>query len=212
MNHALAKACTKFLLNQSKVDLAHRLDHVQRGVKLAVHLAQQEQANLAVVEPSAWLHDCVSLDKSHPQRHLAAQWAADKAIDFLSGIDYDPQCLSAIHHAIAAHSYSGKVMAATLEAKVVQDADRLDALGAIGITRCIQVGAQLGRTFYATEDPFCQQRAADDQCYTLDHFYTKLLLIGDSLHTEAAKQEAKRRTSFMRSYLDQLAIELDPTN
>ncbi|GGA98277.1 HD domain-containing protein [Agarivorans gilvus] len=212
MDQTLAQACSGFLLDQTKADAAHQLDHVQRVVKLAVSLAKQEQANLAVVEPAAWLHDCVSLDKSHPQRHMAAQWAADKAVDFLKQIGYEPRLFSAIHHAISAHSYSGNVVATTLEAKVVQDADRLDALGAIGITRCIQVGSQLGRPFYHSQDPFCQRRAADDQAYSLDHFYTKLLLIGDSLHTEAAKREAKRRSDFMRSYLAQLGSELEPMN
>ncbi|WP_427977689.1 HD domain-containing protein [Agarivorans sp.] len=211
MNMSLALACRNLLL-ESFADTAHQLDHVERVVKWAICLAKQEQANMAVVEPAAWLHDCVSLDKSHPQRHLAAQWAADKALELLSGFGYDSQYFAAIHHAIAAHSYSGNVAANTLEAKIVQDADRLDALGAIGITRCIQVGNRLGRPFYNSQDPFCQHRSADDQSFSLDHFYTKLLLIGDSLHTDGAKREAKRRTDFMQSYLAQLATEFEPIN
>ena len=98
----------------------------------------------------------------------------------------------------------------TLEAKVLQDADRLDAIGAIGIARCFATSADMKRPFYAPDDPFCRTRAPDDKQWGLDHFYKKLLRIGDGLHTQAARAIAGERIAFMRAFLDQLEREVDP--
>ena len=200
--------CESFITENMKTDLAHDLLHVKRVVKLATLIAKKEKAELNVVLPAAWLHDCVSYPKNHPLRSQSSLHAADKAIQFLSSIEYPKQYLDAIHHAIAAHSYSGGLIANTLEAKIVQDADRLDAIGAIGIARCIQVSSQLKRPLYAPEDAFAEQRMLDDQRFTLDHFYTKLLKLASLMHTQTAQDIAAQRTQFMESYLQQLALEI----
>lgn len=200
--------CESFIAENMKTDLAHDLLHVKRVVKLATLIAKKEKAELNVVLPAAWLHDCVSYPKNHPLRSQSSLHAADKAIQFLSSIEYPKQYLDAIHHAIAAHSYSGGLIANTLEAKIVQDADRLDAIGAIGIARCIQVSSQLKRPLYAPEDAFSEQRTLDDQRFTLDHFYTKLLKLASLMHTQTAQDIAAQRTQFMESYLQQLALEI----
>ncbi|WP_299665236.1 HD domain-containing protein [uncultured Psychromonas sp.] len=200
--------CESFIAENMKTDLAHDLLHVERVVKLATLIAKKEKAELNVVLPAAWLHDCVSYPKNHPLRSQSSLHAADKAIQFLSSIEYPKQYLDAIHHAIAAHSYSGGLIANTLEAKIVQDADRLDAIGAIGIARCIQVSSQLKRPLYAPEDAFSEQRTLDDQRFTLDHFYTKLLKLASLMHTQTAQDIAAQRTQFMESYLQQLALEI----
>jgi len=200
--------CESFIAENMKTDLAHDLLHVKRVVKLATLIAKKEKAELNVVLPAAWLHDCVSYPKNHPLRSQSSLHAADKAIQFLSSIEYPKQYLDAIHHAIAAHSYSGGLIANTLEAKIVQDADRLDAIGAIGIARCIQVSSQLKRPLYAPEDAFSEQRTLDDQRFTLDHFYKKLLKLASLMHTQTAQDIAAQRTQFMESYLQQLALEI----
>lgn len=200
--------CESFIAENMKTDLAHDLLHVKRVVKLATLISKKEKAELNVVLPAAWLHDCVSYPKNHPLRSQSSLHAADKAIQFLSSIEYPKQYLDAIHHAIAAHSYSGGLIANTLEAKIVQDADRLDAIGAIGIARCIQVSSQLKRLLYAPEDAFSEQRTLDDQRFTLDHFYTKLLKLASLMHTQTAQDIAAQRTQFMESYLQQLALEI----
>lgn len=161
-----------------------------------------------MVITAAWLHDCVMLPKNHPERAQSSVKAADKAMVFLRSIDYPESHLNAIHHAIVAHSFSADVKPLTLEAQIVQDADRLDALGAIGVTRCIQVSANLDLPIYSTDDPFCDSRTPDDGKYTIDHFYTKLFLIADCVNTVSAKTEANQRTQFMLSYLEQLHHEI----
>ncbi|EAQ67538.1 metal-dependent phosphohydrolase [Marinomonas sp. MED121] len=198
----------RFIQAEMQTDLAHDYQHVLRVVNNATKLCQQEDAIDAVVLPAAWLHDCLSLPKDHPQRAQASQLAADKAIAFLTSIKYPAEHYQAIHHAICCHSFSANIPPTTLEAKIVQDADRLDALGAIGIARCLQVSSQLKRPLYAPEDPFCTNREADDKSYTLDHFYQKLLKIKDSMHCDSAKKEANKRSQYMLTFLAQLDAEI----
>ena len=197
-----------FLTAIGSADRAHDLDHIERVVATARQLGEAEGADLAILVPAAWLHDCVVVAKDHPQRKQASLLAADRAIEFLAGLGYTDVQLSAIHHAIHAHSFSANITPQTLEAKVLQDADRMDALGAIGIARCVMVGAKLDRQLYSRIDPLCSERAADDDLYTIDHFFTKLLTLGDSMQTTAAKVEAQRRSDYMRGFLAQLTSEL----
>ncbi|MCW4631321.1 HD domain-containing protein [Marinomonas rhodophyticola] len=197
-----------FLDTQKHTDVAHDLAHINRVVKIARQLACEEQADLAIVIPAAYLHDCVSLPKDHVQRHLASTLAGDKAVDFLRSIAYPKEYYDAIYHAIRYHSFSADVKPETLEAKIVQDADRLDALGAIGIARCMQVSGAINRVLYAQDDPFCDERKPDDGRYAIDHFYNKLFRIADGLNTPSARLEGRRREKIMRIFLEQLALEI----
>lgn len=197
-----------FLTQQPSADAAHDRQHIHRVVRNARQFAAEEAADLAVVLPAAWLHDCVSVPKDSPQRRWASQLAAETAVHFLHTIHYPPHYLEAIAHAIAAHSFSAKIVPQTLEAQVVQDADRIDALGAVGIARAFITGGSLGRPLYHPHDPFCHQRPADDGLASVDHFYTKLLHLADTMQTTAARREAQARTQFMREYLHQLAHEI----
>ncbi|WP_260260585.1 HD domain-containing protein [Vibrio intestinalis] len=197
-----------FISSEMKQDLAHDLNHVKRVVKTAKELCAIEGAKLEVVLPAAYLHDCFSFPKNHPDRAKSSEIAAEKALRFLVDIGYPSQYHQAVRHAIIAHSFSANVTPETLEAQIVQDADRLDALGAIGIARCILVSAALQVDLYNSEDPFCNSREADDKQYTVDHFYTKLFRLVESMQTKTAKIEAKKRTEFMKSYLTQLGHEI----
>jgi uncharacterized protein len=146
--------------------------------------------------------------KDAPDRADASRRAAEAARAFLKSEGYPEQWIPDIEHAIAAHSYSGDVAPETTEAKVVQDADRLDALGAIGIARCFTVGGALDQSLYDPDDPFCDDRAPDDDTYTLDHFYAKLLRLPDTMQTEAGRAEAEQRAAFLQTYLDRLRDEI----
>lgn len=198
-----------WLKSTSGGDAAHGLDHIYRVVANAKRLAESAAANLSVVVPAAWLHDCVSVAKDSDLRSQASSLAATEAKQFLARAGYPSQCLEAIEHAIAAHSFSAGIPAETLEAKIVQDADRLDALGAIGIARCLQTGTAMGSVLYQLDDPFADDRVAADAVSTIDHFYTKLLTLADTMQTEAGRAEANRRTEFMHQYLQQLRREIE---
>lgn len=189
-------------------DAAHDISHIKRVVKTAKSLCAQEQAELEVVLPAAYLHDCFTFPKNHPERATSSKVAADKAIAFLQSIDYPAHHLDAIHHAIVTHSYSASITPETVEAQIVQDADRLDSLGAIGIARCLFVGQSFDAELYNHEDPFAEERDLDDKHFSVDHFYVKLFKLAQTMNTESAKQEAERRTNYMRGFLDQLASEV----
>ncbi|MEL7170539.1 MAG: HD domain-containing protein, partial [Bacteroidota bacterium] len=133
---------------------------------------------------------------------------ADTATAFLRDAGYPAEPLPAIAHAIAAHSFSAGIPPQTLEAQVVQDADRLDALGAIGIARAWLVGGSLGLPLAHEDDPFARHRPLDDRTYALDHYFVKLLRLADTMQTNAGRAEATRRTAFMQAYLDQLREEM----
>jgi hypothetical protein len=129
-------------------DPAHDLAHVRRVVVNAKALAAREGARLEVVVPAAWLHDCVIAPKDSVARPRASAFATAVAREFLGSIDYPAELVPQVQHAIEAHSFSAGVPPRTLEARVIQDADRLDALGAIGLARCLMLGATMERALY----------------------------------------------------------------
>jgi uncharacterized protein len=193
---------------QPGADPAHGAVHLERVVATAMKLAAEEGARLEIVLPAAWLHDCVHIAKDSPDRPRASQLAAEHAARFLEVAGYPAACLPDIRHAIEAHSFSAGIAPRTVEAKVVQDADRLDALGAVGLARCIAVGAALDRPLYERDDPFCRSRMPDDRGASLDHFYAKLLKLAGTMQTRAGRREAERRTDFLRAFIAQLETEI----
>jgi uncharacterized protein len=198
----------QFVGAQPGADPGHGPAHIERVAATALKLAAEEGARVDVVLPAAWLHDCVHVAKDSPDRARASRLAADRALRFLEDAGYPSACLPDIRHAIEAHSYSAAITPRTIEARVVQDADRLDALGAIGLARCIAVGAALGRPLYEAEDPFCRLRAPDERGASVDHFYAKLLKLAATMQTEAGRREAGRRTAFLNGFLRQLESEI----
>lgn len=197
-----------FLGGQPDPDPGHGVVHLKRVVATALALAKEEGARLEVVLPAAWLHDCVNVPKDSPDRPRASRIAAGRAVQFLRQAGYAEEFLDGVAHAIEAHSYSAGVAPRTVEARVVQDADRLDALGAIGVARCIAVGAALGRPLYEPDDPFCERREPDDRGSSVDHFYTKLLKLAGTMQTGAGRREAARRTEFIEMFIRQLRSEI----
>lgn len=200
--------CQDYALSLMETDSAHDVAHLRRVVAMTKVLTQSEQANPNISIAAAWLHDFVNYPKNHPQRANASFESAKKAESFLKSIGFDHADSAAVQHAIITHSFSAQVSPRTLEAKIVQDADRLDALGAIGIARCMMVGGRLDRTLYSELDPFCSTREPDDHAFTVDHFYSKLLTLESSFQTTSGRVEAHRRTEFMHLFLEQLHSEI----
>lgn len=206
---SLDDKCREFLKQHMAEDAAHDINHTHRVVANATEItAEFDDADLSVVRPAAWLHDCIVVPKDDENRSQAAELSAQTARRFLRQQGYDSGRLDEVAHAIEAHSYSGSAEPETLEAEIVQDADRLDALGAIGVARCMMVGGQLGRVLYHPEEPIPETRQLDDNTYTLDHFFEKLLELPDTMKTAAGRREAKRRVEFMRDYVERLESEI----
>ena len=197
-----------FLDASAPGDAAHDREHIRRVVANARRIAAAENADLSVVLPAAWLHDCVGVPKDSPLRAQASTLAAEAASAWLRERGYPEQIIPAIEHAIAAHSFSAGIAPRTLEAQVVQDADRLDSLGAIGVARCLMLGGAMAKPLYHADDPFCASRPPDDTRFVIDHFFRKLLTLADTMQTPTAREEAQARTAFMRQFLDQLGQEI----
>jgi uncharacterized protein len=203
----LEKRCVAVLSAQDG-DVAHGLEHVRRVVRNARSLAAAEGARLEIVVPAAWLHDCVTVPKDSPERARASRLAAEQAVSWLREWGWPAEFLADIAHAVEAHSFTAGIPPRTPEAKVVQDADRLEAIGAVGLARCLMLGGAMGRPLYAAEDPFCARRAPDDRASAVDHFYTKLLKLEGTMQTAGGRREARARTEFLERFLAELKREI----
>ena len=198
------------LHNQSP---AHDFQHILRVYKNAEMISKQEKSvDLDVVLAAALLHDLVVYPKGSIKTVNSADDSAEIAKKILLEFkNYPIEKIEKVADAIRTHSYSKKLAPRSLEGKILQDADRLDAIGAIGIARTFSVGGSENRSLYNPLDPFCKSdRQLDDRQWTLDHIKKKLLILNHSMHTKAAKKIAEERTEFMELFLSQLRSEILP--
>lgn len=193
----------------SSDDPAHDILHVTRVFRLASYLCEEEGASQQIVLTAVLLHELFSYPKGHPLSPQSGDVCADRAEVVLRQHNFPVEDIPAVLTCIREHSFSRGITPVTLEGKIVQDADRLDAIGAIGIARCFATCAEMGRPFYHPDDPFCTNREPNDKAWGIDHFYTKLLRLKATMHTETARRLAADRTVVMRSFLDQLQQEIE---
>ena len=189
-------------------DPAHDFEHIMRVYKIAERIGKKEKANMKLVRTSVLLHDLVSYPKSDKRSKISSTKSALHAAKILQKYDYDSHEIHIITQAIREHSFSKGMIPSTMEGKILQDADRLDALGAIGIARTFSVGGAEKRPFYNKDDPFCHKRIPNDQQWTLDHFYKKLLLLEKKMNTKPAKKEARQRTRILKNFLNDVKKEI----
>jgi uncharacterized protein len=192
----------------ANVDPAHDWLHVERVADSVRIIAAAEGADLMVSATAALLHELVSLPKGHPEAHRSAEQCALVAGHLLARLEAPEELSARVVTCIEEHPFSRGLAPSTPESAVLQDADRLDALGAIGIARCLATSGLLGRPFYSDQDPFCRVREPDDHRWAIDHFYRKLLRIPEGLHTAAARRLAEPRILAMQSWLATLEVEL----
>ena len=200
--HALAR---KY---QEQVGAAHRFDHTERVVANALRLARAyPECDVDALEAAAWLHD-IGRGTERKKGESHADASARLAKKILPELDFTREQMTRICTAIADHRYSSGRLPSSLEGRLLQDADRLDALGAVGIARTFSEGGD--RALYHPEMPFplTGGRALDDTRYTLDHFFIKLLTLAETLHTPEARQLAERRSEALRGFLREFADEI----
>lgn len=190
-------------------DPGHDMEHVSRVYAMAEQIGKEEGADLEILLASALLHDLVVHPKGSEKRSRSADDSAELAEKMLQKRGWFKDRIERVSYCIRSHSYSKNVNPATLEAKILQDADRLDALGAVGIARTFSVGGSEMRKFYNPADPFCETgRKPEDTKWTLDHFKAKLLKLEGTMHTASARKIAHERTRFMEAFLAQLEKEI----
>ena len=187
-------------------DGAHDLQHLNRVWHTASSLLQATpQADCLVVQAASFLHDLVNLPKNHLDRAQASRRAAQKARLALQELGFPEEKLSAVVHAIEAHSFSAGIVPTTIEAKLVQDADRLDALGAIGMARLFYTAGRMGSALAHPTDPLAKHRPLDDQSYALDHIMVKLDALPASMQTPAGRKLGYTRLLLVHTFRDQFA-------
>jgi len=196
--------------NYRSDDAAHDLAHFRRVWSTARQLAAGTRADELVILTACYFHDIVSLPKNDPLRHTSSRQAAEKTRRILAEdfADFPPESLPGVIHTIEAHSYSAGIAPETLEAGIVQDADRLEALGAIGLARVFAVAGALGTALFDADDPFAEKRPPDDRRYALDHFQTKLLRLPATMQTEKGRALAQENAHFLIQYMAKLSAEL----
>ena len=172
-------------------------------------MAEEANAvNPLVVLAACYFHDIVVLSKNHPQRSQASSLAASKAKSSLESIAFPTELITDVCHAIESHSYSAGIKPETIEAKIVQDADRMEALGAIGLARVFYTAGLLRQKMFDAEDPLAEHRELDDRQFALDHFQLKLLKLADTMQTKTGRAMANKKSEYLQVFVGKLLSEL----
>lgn len=189
-------------------DGAHDLNHLNRVWQNAQTLLEDyPEADALVVMAACYLHDLVNLPKNAPERHLASRQAAQLACRELEKLDFPADKLPSLAHAIEAHSFSAGIAPKTIEARIVQDADRLDALGAVGLARLYYTAGRMGSALAHPTDPLALHRTMDDKKFALDHIEVKLATLPATMVTTAGRKMGERRLEWLRSFRDTFIAE-----
>ena len=189
-------------------DGSHDLAHILRVFRNAMRLHAAEGGKGHVLAAAVLLHDCVAVEKNSPLRAKASALAAEKASAILAKLGWSGADIEAVAHAITAHSFSAGLAPQTLEAKILQDADRLDAIGMIGVARCFYIAGRLGSGLYDPFDPAAADRPLDDKRYAIDHFQTKLFKLAEGFQTETGRRLAAARDKSLRDFLSEFIDEI----
>jgi uncharacterized protein len=190
-------------------DGSHDLSHLNRVWRTARLIAAEEGGDLRLLAAAVILHDCVTVEKDSPLREQASRLAAEKAEEMLKELQWSSLEIEAVSDAIRTHSYSAGLRPGSLEGRILQDADRLDAIGAVGIARCFYTAGRLGSKLYDALDPQGKERDLDDRRYALDHFPMKLLRLATGFQTQSGSRMAQERHTRLQAFYDVFTGELE---
>jgi uncharacterized protein len=194
MFHPFDQLAAKLLDNfTDDEDGAHDLSHIVRVWRNAKLIHRDEGGELEVLAAAVLLHDCVQVAKDSPLRSRASLLAANESRVRLAALGWAPLRIDTVACAIQSHSFSAGVAPTSIEGCILQDADRLDAIGFGGIARCFYTAGRLGSRLYDLADPAGNGRALDDGRNALDHFPKKLLTLEGSFKTRTGQELAKER-------------------
>lgn len=198
-------------IRQVPGDGAHDLSHIARVLSNAWQIGRCEGGDPDVIVAAVLLHDIKNLPKGHPQAKASSSLSARYAGNLLSDLGFSPEKIANVQDAIVCHSFSKGLKPKTLEGKILQDADRLDALGAIGVARTFYIAGTHGASLYEPKDPLGRSgRPLDDVRYSTDHFLIKIFRLPDLMQTETGKLMAQERLTVVKQFLDILEREVDP--
>lgn len=188
----------------------HDWDHVVRVYNLAIVLAKKEKADTAVVKTAVLLHDIKrSEEMLGGGQFCHALEGAKEAEKILQGLGYDKNFIAAVKHAIEAHRYRNDIIPQSLEAKILSDADKIDALGAIGVGRGFLWCGRHGSRLHNTDKKSILANSPHDKNHTLyTEYMVKLRFLKNKMFTESGRKIAQERTAFMAKFIKRLDSEV----
>lgn len=210
-NEDLIESTIKFVKDElANAEGGHDWWHIYRVWQSAKHIAQQEKVDIFVVELGALLHDIADSKFHDGDEEVGPQ----KAVDFLLSLGVNANIIVHVENIIRHISFKSGNQAQAFkspELDVIQDADRLDAIGAIGIARAFNYGGHKNRPMHDPDIPVKLNMSRDQYkkstAPTINHFYEKLLLLKDRMNTKTGKEMAANRHLFMERYLAQFYSE-----
>jgi uncharacterized protein len=199
-----------YLAKTGGTDAAHDVSHLRRVARTALAIAMREKANTLVVLAASYFHDIVNLPKNHPERNGASILAARRTLEIFEAEfpAFPSQLYTNVAHAIEAHSFSAGIEPRSLEARIVQDADRLEALGAVGIARVFYIAGKLEQALFDDTDLLARHRTLDDKAFAIDHFQVKLLRLHKTMKTSTGMSMARENAKYMIHFLSKLSAEI----
>lgn len=174
----------------------HDYYHIERVVINARKILKTEQADAFIVELAAWLHDVGDY-----KLHGGVDRSEELITEYLLSINVDKVTIDRVLEVVSQVSFSKGNVPTSIEAMIVQDADRLDAIGAIGIARCFAYGGSKSRILYTPDEEMKSESS-------VQHFYDKLFKLKDLMNTQTAKEIAEHRHKFMEQYINELYNEV----
>ncbi|MBN9300005.1 MAG: phosphohydrolase [Filimonas sp.] len=194
-------------------DGAHDLKHFHRVWKTSRYINEQEGnvADNLVLLAAAYFHDFVTVPKNHPDRSKVSKLSADKTKEILANDfpDFPKDKIDDVAHAVHAHSFSAAVTPETPEAKILQDADRMEAIGAIGLARVFYIAGLMKSSLFEANDPFAKNRELNDSRYAIDHFPAKLLKLPAMMNTKTGKALGEKNAAYLQDFLHKLSDEIE---
>lgn len=201
-------ACALLPINSDTGDGSHDVSHLARVWKNAKVIQSEEGGDLELLAASIMLHDCVQVPKNSALRSGASKLSAEKARSVLKALQWNARRVDVVTEAIESHSFSAGLIPASLEGRILQDADRLDAIGLVGIARCFYTAGRLSSQLYDPLDPRGEARQLDDSRFALDHFPRKLLSLAKEFKTSTGRRLAQDRHRALLDFYDGVLAEI----
>lgn len=211
MNNKLRKKLIDIAKKKIKSkDVAHDFNHAMQVLRNIETIAKQEKGDLDILIPAALFHDIIVYPKFSKRTIDSQKDSADATEKILKTIkNYPQEKIEDVKICIKECSFSRGIIPTTFHSIILQDADRLESMGAISIMRTFSYAGKMKEPLYNPLDPFCKNRKPASICFGLDLFYSRLLKVKKTIKTKAAKKIAKRRTEFLKAFLKELKLELE---
>jgi len=200
MNEMKILSLTKDYIRKTFLDegTGHDYFHIERVVVNAKKIVEKENANAFLVELAAWVHDVGDY-----KLHGGIDKSEELIREFLTFIEVDEKTINKVIEIVSQVSFSKGNKPTSIEAEIVQDADRLDAIGAVGIARCFAYGGSTGSVLYNPENK-------TKNSSSIQHFYDKLFTLKDLINTKTAKVIAEERHQYMENFIQEFYREVEP--